>query len=295
MKSEHRHELQRNDLKEITLRAKPWVEKYGVQALVGLVVALVIVAVVMYWISQPKPDAAGWGRLTFAQSIDEFQAVADKHPQSLAGEFGRLRMAELNLEEGILKLYKDHEVALTDLKKAQEEFEAVVNSKQSLPDALKQRALLGLARAQESMCDGDPSAALATYRKLKEDHPGSIYETLVNQKIKELESADGKAFYAWFHSQKPKPADFRKPKDGTAGSSLLPPGFSTPGETPDVSLPPAPTGGKTTPEVPKTETPKTETPAEEPAKPETPKEEPAAEKKTDEEKKPAEEKPAPNP
>ncbi len=294
MKSEHRHELQRNDLKEIALRAKPWFEQHGMQALVGLVVALVMIAIGVYWINQPKPDAPGWGRLTSAQTVDEYGAVADKYADSLAGVWARLRMAELNLEDGILALFTDRELGLKDVKRAQEDFEAVLKSSIALPDALRQRALLGLARAQEAASDGDTQAALATYRKLEEDYPTSIYEGLVKQKIKDLETGDAKAFYAWFHLQKPKPPDFRRPSDGTPGGISLPPGFSIPGETPDVSLPPKPTGT-----TPPTETPKTETPKEEPkadaAKPETPKEEAPAEKKADEEKKPAEDKPATNP
>lgn len=284
MKSEHRHELQRNDLKEMTLRAKPWFEQHGIQALVGLIIALVMIAVGVYWVNLPKADAPGWGRLTAAQTVDEFGAVADKYADSLAGVWARLRMAELNLEDGILALFTDRELGLKDVKKAQDDFEAVLKSSLALPEALKQRALLGLARAQEAASDGDTTAALATYRKLQEDYPDSIYESLVKQKIKELETGDAKAFYAWFHSQKPKPPDFRRPNDGAAGGIKLPGGLTTPGETPDVSLPPRPTGASTTPEATKTESPKDEAKPEEAAKPEEPKGDAAAEKKSDEEK-----------
>lgn len=290
MKSEHRHELQRNDLGQIALRAKPWFEQHGMQALVALVIGLIVVAIAIYWASQPKPDAAGWGRLTSAQSVDEYGGVADKYPDSLAGTWARLRMAELNLEDGILALFTDRELGLKDIKKAQDDFEAVLKSPLALPDAVKQRSLLGLARCQEAASDGDTAAALTTYRKLNEDFPGSIYENHVKQKIKELESGDAKAFYAWFHSQKPKPPDFRKPKDGTTGGLTLPPGLSLPGEIPEVSLPPKPTSGAA-----KSETPKEETPPDAAAKPDTPKEDAPTEKKADDVKTPAEEKPATNP
>lgn len=295
MKSEHRHELQRNDLKEIALRAKPWFEQHGMQALVGLVIALVMIAVGVYWVNLPKADAPGWGRLSAAQTVDEYGAVADKYADSLAGVWARLRMAELNLEDGILALFTDRELGLKDVKRAQDDFEAVLKSSLALPDSLRQRALLGLARAQEAACDGDTQAALATYRKLQEDYPGSIYENLIKQKIKDLETGDAKAFYAWFHSQKPKPPDFRRPNDGTTGGIKLPSGFSVPGETPDVSLPPKPTGATPPTETPKTETPKEEAKPDAAAKPDTPKEEAPAEKKADDEKKPAEDKPTTNP
>lgn len=295
MKSEHRHELQQNDLKEITLRAKPWFEQHGMQALVGLVIALVMIAVGVYWVNQPKADAPGWGALTSARTVDEFGAVADKYPNSLAGVWARLRMAELNLEDGITALFNDRDLGQKDVKRAQEDFEAVLKSSQVLPEALQQRALLGLARAQEAVSDGDTQAALATYRKLLDDHPGSIYETLVKQKVKELETGDAKAFYAWFHSQKPKPPDFRRPNDGLPSGLTLPPGLSLPGETPDVSLPPKPTPGAATTEPAKAETPKEEAPPDAAAKPDTPKEDAPTEKKAEDVKPPAEEKPATNP
>lgn len=294
MKSEHRHELQRNDLKEIALRAKPWFEQHGMQALVGLVIALVMIAVGIYWVNQPKADAPGWGKLTTAQTLDEYGAVADKYSDSLAGVWARLRMAELNLEDGIRSLFTDRELGAKDVKRAQDDFEAVLKSSVALPDSLKQRALLGLGRAQEALSDGDTQAALATYRRLQEDYPGSIYENLVKQRIKDLETGDAKAFYAWFHSQKPKPPDFRRPNDGAAGTGALPSGASLPGDIPDVSLPPKPTSGAAATESLKTEAPKEE-PKTDGEKPETPKEDAAADKKTDDEKKPAEEKPATNP
>lgn len=294
MKSEHRHELQRNDLGQLALRAQPWFEQHGMQLVVGLAIVLVAVAIGLYVMSQPKADAEGWGRLTAAQSFDEFGAVADKYSDSLAGVWARLRMAELSLEDGVSGMFTNRDLGQEDLKKAQENFEAVLKSKVSVPDAVEQRAMLGLARCQEAMSDGDVEAALATYRKLL-DRQGSIYEPFVKQRVKELETGGAKEFYAWFHSQKPKPPDFRKPKDGTPDASMLP-GSSLPGELPDVSLPPPPTKSPT-----KTEESTKETPTkDEAAKPEET-------KKPDEAAKPSppngeapadakpEETPAPNP
>lgn len=270
MKSEHRHELQRNDLGQLALRAKPWFEQHGMQLLAGLVIVLVVVAIGLYVVSQPKADAEGWGRLSSAQSFDEFGTVADKYADGLAGVWARLRMAELSLEDGVSGMFTNRDLGMEDLKKAQDNFDAVLKSKVSVPDTIQQRALLGLARCQEAMSDGDVDAALATYRKLL-DRQGSIYEPFVKQRVKELETGGAKEFYAWFHSQKPKPPDFRKPKDGAPDSSMLP-GSSLPGGIPDVSLPPPPT--KTTPKT------------EEPTKDEAAK--PDEAKKPDETAKPAE-------
>ena len=289
MNSEHRHELQRNDLGELTLKAKPWLEKHGLQWLAGIVVVLIVVGIGLYVANQPKADAAGWGRLSSAQSVDDFGAVAEKYSDSLAGVWARCRMAELNLESGLQALFTDRELGLKDVKKAQEDFEAVINSKLTVPDSIKQRALLGLARCQEAASDGDVSAALATYRKLLE-YQGSMYEPHVKQRVKDLETGGAKDFYAWFHSQKPKPPDFRKPSDGTPQLPGMPGGTSLPGEVPDVSLPPKPTTPATSTATPAKEEPKADAPptdskpedAAKPdaAKPDAPADKPAEEKPT---------------
>lgn len=283
MNSEHRHELQRNDLGELTLKAKPWLEKHGLQWLAGIVVALIVVGIGLYIANKPKADAAGWGRLSAAQSVDDFGAVAEKYSDSLAGVWARCRMAELNLETGLQALFTDRELGLKDVKKAQEDFETVINSKMTVPDTIKQRALLGLARCQEAASDGDVSTALTTYRKLLE-YKDSMYEPHVKQRVKDLETGGAKDFYAWFHSQKPKPPDFRKPSDGTPQLPGMPSGSSLPGEVPDVSLPPKPTTPATSNDTPTKEEPKTEAPPadskpEAPEKSDAPAEKPAAEEK----------------
>lgn len=237
MKSEHRHELQRNDLGQIALQAKPWLEQYGMQLLGGIVVALVAVVGWLIWSSQPPADAEAWNKLNTAQTVDDFGAIADKAPDSLAGAWARLRMAELNLEEGMMKAFTDRELALKDLKRAHEDFDQVLSGKVSLTDGMRQRALLGLARCLEVTSDGSTEPAIEVYQKLTTGSPASIYSKAAEERIKELKTGGAKEFYAWFHKQTPKPPDFSRPRDGHGGLDL-PPGMQLP---PGLNFPPPPT------------------------------------------------------
>ncbi len=242
MKSEHRHELQRNDLGQIALQAKPWMEQHGMTLLGGVVVVLVAIVGWLVWSSQPPADAEAWNKLNTAQTVDDFGAIADKSPDTLAGAWARLRMAELNLEEGMMKAFTDRELALKDLKRAHEEFDQVLSGKVSLPEGARQRALLGLARCMEVTCDGATEPAIEVYQKLITDFPKTIYRSSVEERIKELKTGGAKEFYAWFHKQAPKPPDFSRPRDGHGGLDL-PPGMQLP---PGLNFPPSPakTGDK---------------------------------------------------
>jgi hypothetical protein len=220
MKSDHRHELQQNELRKLARRMEPWVRQHGMQIVWGLGALLVIgVAVLIFSRRGDTAGAAGWTLLSTAQSTEDFAAVAEKHGDALPGVWARLRAAELNLENGILEAFSDREVAQSDLKRAKEDFEKVLAAKITLPAALKERALLGLARCLEATCDGDTQPAIEAYQTLLRQFPDGVYKNHVEQRTKELQTGRAKEFYAWFHAQKPKPPDFRRPADGARPSS----------------------------------------------------------------------------
>lgn len=220
MKSEHRHELQQNELGKLARKVMPWLEKHGLKVTAGMFAVLVVAAVVIWWSSGAmQAGQAGWTKLSIAESTEDFAAVAEKDSEHLAGVWARLRAAELNLENGILELFSDRELAVADLKRAREDFEKVLASKVALPPALDERARLGLARCLEATCDGDVGPAVEAYQALLNKHPNSIYKNHVEQRIKELRSDEAREFYAWFHAQKPKPPDFRKPQDNAPSST----------------------------------------------------------------------------
>lgn len=220
MKSEHRHELQQNELRKLTMQVQPWLAQHGLQLVVGAAVVIAVIVGVAWWTtSRGAAGSAGWTSVATAQSSEEFAAVADKHGDSLAGVWARLRMAELNLENGVMESFTDRDLALTDLKRAKDDFEKVLAASIELPAPVKERALLGLARTLEATSDGDTAPVIEAYENLRRQFPDTVYKNHVDQRIKELESADAKEFYAWFHAQKPKQPEFKKPADGAKPST----------------------------------------------------------------------------
>jgi hypothetical protein len=237
--------LQQNELRKLTKQVQPWFEQHGMQIVAAAaVVVAVIVGAVLWMNNRGTVGSSGWTNLSTAQTTEEFAAVAEKHGDSLAGAWARLRVAELNLENGVLEAFTERDLALTDLKRAQEDFEKVLASKVELPPPVKERALLGLARCLEATCDGDTGPVAEAYQSLLRQFPDSIYKTHVEQRIKELQSSGAKEFYAWFHAQNPKPPEFKKPADGAKSSTapfsdfeppptnLPEPGESTPADAP---------------------------------------------------------------
>lgn len=239
MKSDHRHELQQNELGKLTRKLLPWFEQYGMQVVWGLAVVLVVVGVALWWTTtSSQAGSAGWtklAKLSGQETPDELADVAEKYSDSLAGVWARLRAAELNLENGVMAAFNDRELALTDLERAKSDFEKVLAAQVPLPDNVKQRALLGLARTLEALCDGETTPVIEAYERLLKQYPNSIYREQVERRINELKTPQARDFYAWFHAQKPKPPEFRKPQDGSAAKDSafnLPDGSEAAPKTP---------------------------------------------------------------
>ena len=244
MKSEHRHELQQNELRKLTRQVQPWVAAHGLQIVGAAAVALVLLIGIVWWNgNRGVAGTAGWTSVSNARSSEEYSAIVEKHGDSLAGAWARLRVAEMNLESGVMDSFTQRDLALADLKRAKEDFEKVLASKVELPATLKERALLGLARTLEATCDGDTAPVVEAYDNLLRQFPDSIHKPHVEQRIKELQSGGAKEFYAWFHAQNPKPPEFKKPADGASSSTApfgdidlpsptQPPGESTPADAP---------------------------------------------------------------
>lgn len=252
MDAQHRHQLQHHDLQDLTLHAVPWFEKHGMTFVIGVVVALAVLLGGAVWLStSDATHEAAWTKLSTATTVDEFGAVSDMYPGTLAAAWAHLRSAELTLESGVAAMFTDRELALEDLKTSRENFEKVLSASVELPDNVRERATLGMARCLEATCDGDTKPVVEAYQKLIAQFPESSYKKVVEEKILALQTEDARQFYTWFHQQAPKPAAFPAPKDGG--------GLSTPAGNPFELPPPAnPPVGAPTDTQPATETPATE-------------------------------------
>jgi hypothetical protein len=225
MKSEHRHELKTNELERIASEWGHTVEHYVQDNLALLVTAACIVALaagsVVYWrTASGTAGQQGWREFAAASKAADYGNVADKYAGTAAGSWARLLEGEMELSSGIRSSFNDRAAGKSDLKKAEENFEKVINDKS---EEIRERALFGLARAREALPDKSLSpskvndAAIEAYQRLLTEFASGIYKEYAESRIAALKTGTAQDFYAWFEQQNPKPADREMPKD------LIPP------------------------------------------------------------------------
>ena len=252
-----RHYVHQEDevaLAKILKESKPWLEQYGTTIIYGVAAVLAVSAVVVYVARRPPATAAESSGLLMANSVEDYQTVADSAPDSPIGIVARLRQAELSLDEGAGQLFTDREKSIESLDKAARSFQNLADRK-DLNSDLRERVLAGVARVLECRCDGldaTVNPTIEAWDKLLKEYPDSkMFKDIAESRVKTLKSDNSKAFYAWFHTQNPKASDdMLLPQDGPGKVPDVPRI-----DIPDFTTPAAPTDGA------KTEGAKTETPA----------------------------------
>ncbi len=282
MDSEHRHQLQQNDLAQDSMKMANFFEVHGTK-IVGAIAVLVVAAIIWaVWANSANDSQVeAWTALSTAiqsnePSAETFGSVADRFADSPAGAWARLQEAELAFETGLPLMFRDREAGTTDLERAEKAFQQVLDNSSASATA-RERALFGLAKTKESLCTGDTEPVIAVYRKLLQEFPTTIYKTYADERIKALETEGAKAFYAWWGEQKPRPSSLPRPADGGAAPAATGNPFDIDSELPAPAEKPAeapaqPEGEATTPkksdEAAATPAEKpAEAPAAEPAKP----------------------------
>ncbi len=231
MKSERRHELEKNVLAD---RLASGIEstRSMIPAVLGGLGVLAILAIGwgIYSSYSKNQASTAWTEFYFnltSSDADSFLDVADDHPKSAAAGWARQIAGDNYLQRGIIELYRNKAEGKKLIGQAIEAFESVDQASASLE--LRGKALLGLAQAHESL--GDIDKASSYYQQLTKTatQPGLITEA--NQRLAFLTSPAGKDFYAWFGKLDPKPdAPITLPSDLT-----LPP------STPDLQFGPTDT------------------------------------------------------
>jgi hypothetical protein len=250
MKSEHRHDLQTNDLGKLMVQAEPFVEKYGAKILGGIGALIVLLIVLIIWNSQKtSAQSEAWTRLAAAGSTEDFENVAEDYAGTPVANWALIHAAESHLQSGIRSSFTDRSAGDRELKDAKEQFQKLLDSS-STPPEIRERALFGMARVEETTSNGDLKTATELYQKLINEFPESIFRQLAEQRVKPVEGEkvaaldeEGtKEFYKWFHEQNPKPGDRQRP-----GFNMPMPGMAPQGAAPQGS---APAGGADTPGLP---------------------------------------------
>lgn len=217
MKSQHRHELQTNELGKVADKvyasAGSFFERHGNKLMMAISVGCIAGAIAMVKIrGERERQAAAWRDLAAATRADDFADIWKSHPDTVAAQWAHVHEGESRLAEGVQLLFSNVEAATAELKRAREALQAVVDRK-SAPASVRERGLFALARCLEALSDGNESEALSTYEQFRREFPGSIYKKDVESRIAVLKEQSGEEFYAWFATYARPKATERKPRD----------------------------------------------------------------------------------
>ncbi len=221
MKSEHRHDLQTNDLSKVIAQAGEFLQKNGQSLLIGLVAVIaLVIAIAVYSSRSDTESAESWARLAAARLAEDYAKVADDYDGTSAGAWARLQASELNLEQGIQVAFtnRPNDIAeISELKQAKKGFDSLL-SNSSVPSTVRERALLGMARYLETTCDGNTDQAIRAYKQFVSEFKNSSQKRIAEERIEALGTQSAQEFYAWFYDQHPKPLDREMPNDGFHGT-----------------------------------------------------------------------------
>ncbi len=191
-----------------------WFDQHGNTATAIICVAMIGGAIwFSYYRTTSGRSEQAWARFSQARSAEDFAGIAEDYPSTDVGAWARLSEGERLLESGISLMFTDRAAGLGDLKKADEALRKVLSSSGALT-ITRERAQWALAKSTESQSDADSTKAVAAYEAFLKEFPKSTYKSAAEERVETLKSDRAKEFYAWFHKQKPKPADRTKPKDG---------------------------------------------------------------------------------
>ncbi|WP_010588054.1 hypothetical protein [Schlesneria paludicola] len=209
MKSEERHQLLTNDLGVVTNKTASFLERHLGTAIAVLCAALVFGAIGFWWTRSSEVDnAAAWKELDEASTLDDFGKVVDRFKGKLPAQWAQLVYAEKTLQSALPLMFTNRELAVTDLKSARGDFEKLLHEK-SVPAAIRERALWGVAQCVEATCDGDTSKPIEAYDQLLKDYPETMFKVVADERLAALKRKDAAEFYTWFSKENPKPPEVR--------------------------------------------------------------------------------------
>lgn len=220
MKTERRHELQKNQLADVlgstVERVRPFTN-----ILIGAVVAIAVVAVAAWYLNRQSEaaQAQGWDQLYQAGTPEELESLAIQFADTPAGTWARIRLADRQLAQGIEALFNDRAEANSELRNAKDNYNLVLSNRGASELAL-QRASQGLARSSESL--NELPQAREMYQSIVNRWPESAYAQEARRRLTDLDLRSTQSFYDWFSQQNPTPpADDEPSVFGTEGNNPL--------------------------------------------------------------------------
>jgi hypothetical protein len=237
MRSERRHDLQRNDLLDWLNESFGFITPYKNILLAGLaVVVLGLLAWQVLSQSSSKKAGRGWDALFAAMDrgqADQLDGVVERFGDTDVATWANLAAADLYLRAGCDELFNNEATAAQELKKAENNYLNVLEAG-SDPD-VRERATFGLARAYETMAATPPERGLddakKRYQEVVDNWPDGAFAVRAARRLADLERGATKDFYDKLAKYDPKPAAIDPAGGGLDMSSFGMDGLS-PGEPP---------------------------------------------------------------
>lgn len=207
MKSEHRHQLQKNDLADRLEGAIEW-SKRNSQMLAGVVVGIAVTLGIFYYLRNRWEEGAvaGWNEFFSAAGRNDtglLASLATREGNELPGQMANLMLADTDYNNGVELMNTDRAAAEEQLNAAKNKYSQVRNS--STDPLVRQRTTLGLARYYEALGLLDGEGAIKEYETLLKEDPAGPYADLAKRKIESLNESATKAFATWYQEHKPLP------------------------------------------------------------------------------------------
>lgn len=205
MKTERRHELAKNDLADWIGDRIEELKPYSTAIWATVLAVVVGVFAIVYWSRKTEAQLERtWDSYFNARSEptpEGLRSVAEAYPDTPAGLWARLTLADVQLSKGVNDLFEDRADGEEALKEAVEAYQYVLDHAPR-GSLLVERATYGLGEALESQ--NDLSKAQAQYEAVVANWPDGAYSTQAKQRLADLEKASTKQFYDWFAKQEPK-------------------------------------------------------------------------------------------
>jgi tetratricopeptide (TPR) repeat protein len=204
MKTERRHELQTNVLADWLGTKLETAHEYTKAIVASLLAVVVIVGALVFMSKRTEhKQSVAWEQYfdaTLTGATEKLGIVADKYPDTLAGQWARLSLGDSELGQGTEQLFEDRTLAKGTLERA---IESYTRARERTGDVeILERSTIGLARVHESL--SQLSEARQEYQQLLAKWPNSIYATEAKQRLDDIDKLSTKEFYDWFASQNTK-------------------------------------------------------------------------------------------
>lgn len=223
MKSERRHELEKNELLQWFSSGMDWIAPYST-AIVGAVVLILMVYIVASWWGSTSASRSGaaWDKFFNAalggDTASDYDTIAAQYPDRTVGQFAALTAADLRTAKACQQLLTNKLLAQQDLRKAKDDYLTVL--KQSDVSAVQERAAFGLARAEEAL--GELDQAVPQYEDVVKRWPNGALAQVAGERIEDLKQLSTREFYDKFAKAERKSAAKSAGKDLPFDYSSLP-------------------------------------------------------------------------